>query len=804
VVDVTGAVTEDASTPILTDSGSITFAEVDDTDVISSSVALTSTSTTGPAIPTALATALSSALSLTQTGTNDGTIVWDFALANSLTQYLAAGETVTAVYTITVTDDSGTANNTATQDVTVVITGTNDAPVISIESGDSTGAALSVNGSTLSTNGTLSVADLDRTDAVTATVSGFSKSGDIIGLTLSDAQLEALLAINSNIIDGTNQAGAINWSFDSDGYTFGYLGQGQSLTLVYSVTVTDSQGATDTQDITIVINGTNAAPNITVGSGDSNSDTLTETNTTLSSSGTLSVLDINTTDTVTAVVTSVSTSGTTSGLQSNNAALLAMLSLVDSNIIDGTAETGQIAWIFNSGNEAFDYLAAGESLVLTYTITATDSQNDSGTQEVAITILGTNDAPQLTANYLNVAENSANGTVVGSLIGTDLDTSDTLTFSLVNNAGGRFAINSATGVITVANGALLDYETNTNHSIRARVTDSAGAFSELWVTIVVDDLNEAPVANNDRYTTNFIENLVISGSGILANDFDPDGDSLSAILVSGPIRGTLLSFSPNGSFQYRPEVGFQGTVVFTYMVTDGELLSNIATVSIDIVMPPVAQPSSNDGSSSSSSNSSSNSTSSSSNSSATSGTSKNPSQNMELVAKPIAPLEVQNREANEERNEVNSNAALAAHIQETLEQVQEAQAKEMKLGLALQSLFIPTKFESFGSSLTRVEYFVGEETIDLSPSDSFEILEESRRSFEGSQKSSIQFSMDSVLVKTAIGSGVILMVMQGAQLAATLMAVNPALLQFDPLTVMAGSRRLEQEELSQGEKLFDK
>jgi hypothetical protein len=48
------------------------------------------------------------------------------------------------------------------------------------------------------------------------------------------------------------------------------------------------------------------------------------------------------------------------------------------------------------------------------------------------------------------------------------------------------------------------------------------------------------------------------------------------------------------------------------------------------------------------------------------------------------------------------------------------------------------------------------------------------------------------------------MVMQGAQLAATLMAVNPALLQFDPLTVMAGSRRLEQEELSQGEKLFDK
>ncbi len=94
VVDVNGPVTEDAATPTLTNSGSVTFAEIDDTDVLTSSVVLATTATTGPAIPSGLATALSSALSLTQTGTNDGTIVWDFALSNSLTQYLAAGETV--------------------------------------------------------------------------------------------------------------------------------------------------------------------------------------------------------------------------------------------------------------------------------------------------------------------------------------------------------------------------------------------------------------------------------------------------------------------------------------------------------------------------------------------------------------------------------------------------------------------------------------------------------------------------------------------------------------------------------------
>ena len=131
-VDVTGAVTEDASTPNLTDSGSVTFAELDESDVVTSSVAISSTTTTGPAVPTELQTALDTAVSLNQTGTNDGSITWDFSVGNDLTQYLAVGETVTATYTITVTDDSGTGTNSATQDVTVVITGTNDDPVISI------------------------------------------------------------------------------------------------------------------------------------------------------------------------------------------------------------------------------------------------------------------------------------------------------------------------------------------------------------------------------------------------------------------------------------------------------------------------------------------------------------------------------------------------------------------------------------------------------------------------------------------------------------------------------------------------
>ena len=50
-----------------------------------------------------------------------------------------------------------------------------------------------------------------------------------------------------------------------------------------------------------------------------------------------------------------------------------------------------------------------------------------------------------------------------------------LSYALTDNAGGRFAVDAATGAITVANGALLDYETATSHVIAVRGDHLAGA-----------------------------------------------------------------------------------------------------------------------------------------------------------------------------------------------------------------------------------------------------------------------------------------------------------------------------------------
>ncbi|HMP70456.1 MAG TPA: DUF4347 domain-containing protein, partial [Pirellulaceae bacterium] len=115
----------------------------------------------------------------------------------------------------------------------------------------------------------------------------------------------------------------------------------------------------------IVIADVNDAPIISVEPGDSSSDTLNETNSGLSTSGTLTVTDIDHDDEVTATAISVGTSGTTTGLLSNNAQLLAMLSVTE-NVLDTANTVGILTWTFDSGSEAFDYLAVGESLILTY------------------------------------------------------------------------------------------------------------------------------------------------------------------------------------------------------------------------------------------------------------------------------------------------------------------------------------------------------------------------------------------------------------------------------------------------------
>jgi large repetitive protein len=101
------------------------------------------------------------------------------------------------------------------------------------------------------------------------------------------------------------------------------------------------------------------------------------------------------------------------------------------------------------------------------------------------------------------------------------------------------------------------------------------------VTITVNDLNEAPVANDDQYVVDRAHTLVISSPGVLLNDVDPDGDPMTARVVIDPLIGSL-ALAPNGSFTYTPPADFTGQASFRYEVSDNHGLRAQANVVINV------------------------------------------------------------------------------------------------------------------------------------------------------------------------------------------------------------------------------
>jgi hypothetical protein len=102
--------------------------------------------------------------------------------------------------------------------------------------------------------------------------------------------------------------------------------------------------------------------------------------------------------------------------------------------------------------------------------------------------------------------------------------------------------------------------------------------------VTVDPANRAPAAVEDLKTAVRDTTLTVAAQGVLANDTDADGDSLTASLTVGPLNGRLL-LRPDGSFEYRAAPGFSGADAFRYVAFDGSLYSAPTTVTIRVSAP---------------------------------------------------------------------------------------------------------------------------------------------------------------------------------------------------------------------------
>ena len=448
---------------------------------------------------------------------------WTYTLDQSAVQDLDAGDMVNDTITYTATDGT-------TQQVTVTITGSDDAAVVT---GTVVGAVTegNVGDTPVTATGKLSIVDLDADD---------TPSFADVGATAGDN------AYGSFTLSGGT------WTYTLDQSAVQDLDAGDMVNDTITYTATDGT----TQQVTVTITGSDDAAVVTgtvVGA-------VTEGNvgdTPVTATGTLSIVDLDADDTP-----SFADVGATAGDNAYGSFTLS----------GGT-------WTYTLDQSAVQDLDAGDMVNDTITYTATDGT----TQQVTVTIIGTADAP-IAYGIANVAvDEDSPSTLVDlhSLFDDAEDTSAGLAYSVSSNSNvGLFSnVDSSGGSLR------LDFSPDAygNASIVLRATDSQGGFVETTFDVDVAPVNDAPsLVTNNRLEVVEEQAQKISAVTIKAVDIDNTASEIVYILQADPVGGSLQRgdamlvagsrFSQadidQGRISYVAHDDANPSVAFTYRLTD--------------------------------------------------------------------------------------------------------------------------------------------------------------------------------------------------------------------------------------------
>ncbi|WP_194249021.1 RTX adhesin [Achromobacter xylosoxidans] len=472
---------------------------------------------------------------------------WKYELDNTSdkVQALKDGQKVTDTITVTVDDGHG---GTATKTITVDITGTNDAAVITpSKPGDDKGTVQE--DTTLTANGKLDIVDKDAGEAT------FKPQTDFQG------------QYGTFSIDANG-----NWSFklDNDAKAIQQLGAKESLTETFTVTSADGT----TGQVVITINGTNDAPTITgAATGDVTEDGAKAV------SGQLTQHDVDVND------------KHTWSLDNDGKGQYGSFTL-DQN--------GKWTYTLDNDSAKVQALAEGQKATETITVTVDDGNGGKATQVITVTVTGTNDAPTITGTATGQIQEGSNQDVSGQLTKHDVDTNDTHTWSLNNDGKGQY------GSFTLDQNGKWTYKLdNANPDVKAlkdgehltdtitvTVDDGHGGKATQVITITVDGTSDGAVITpskpgDDKGTVQ--EDTTLTASGKL-DVVDPDaGEAVFRPQTDFQGQYGKFSIDANGNWSFKldndakaiQQLGAKDHLTETFTVVTADGTTGQVTITIN-------------------------------------------------------------------------------------------------------------------------------------------------------------------------------------------------------------------------------
>ena len=205
-----------------------------------------------------------------------------------------------------------------------------------------------------------------------------------------------------------------------------------------------------------------------------------------------------------------------------------------------------------------------------FTYKVNDGVLDSAVATVNLTVTAVNDAPEVAPRTITLDEDVI--TTLDLLASaTDVD-GDTLTATVVTQPEHGSLVKNADGTYTYTPAANF----NGADSFSYQVNDGSADSNVVIITLNIAAVNDAPIATDASIT---LAEDTTQRIDLRTFASDVDNTVLTPVIVTAPTHGTL-NLNADGTYTYTPAVNYFGSDRFTYQVTDGNLSSNLATISL--------------------------------------------------------------------------------------------------------------------------------------------------------------------------------------------------------------------------------